>query len=373
VSFFEKLNALPPDPILGLTEAFRSDPREEKINLGVGIYYSEELKPVYPKAVADAEKELVELPKTYLPIDGDPDFAEAVAALLFGDQRPSQLYMSQAVGGTGGLRVAGELIAGPMGIDRIYLPDPTWANHRPIFVASHLRVESYPHDEGEIDLSSVAEGSAVLFHPCCHNPSGFDPSNKRWEEIAEQIEQKRLLPLFDCAYHGLGGGFEEDAFAPRLFAKRGIEFLFVYSFSKNMGLYGERVGTLFASFKADKLEAVRSQVRVLIRRLYSNPPAHGARIARDVLLHRFDQWSAQVDQMRARLDEMRRLLQEAVPTLSSLERQRGLFSLTGLSRGQVETLRDQWAIYMPGSGRINVTGLTRSNLPRVAEAITAVL
>lgn len=390
MGFYQHLEELPPDPILGLTHAFQKDPRPDKVNLGVGIYYGADLKPLLPTAVREAEVRLLEerLPKTYLPIDGDQEFVELTAELVFGKKQ--RLYGAQTVGGTSALRLAGDLLAGPLGIERIFLSDPTWANHRGVFTNAGLTVESYSYLKGHgIDLdrlsaaiSSMPPKSAILFHASCHNPTGFDPSREEWEQIADLVAQRGLLPLFDCAYQGLGDGLEEDVWAPRLFTEKGMELLLAYSYSKNMGLYGERVGACFAVMEdSQAMNALRSQACHLIRRTYSNPPAHGARVSKIVLQDRAlrKSWEEGVTQMRGRIHEMRRALATGIASMvptsdfSFIERQRGLFSLTGLQDAQVERLKREKGIYMAPGGRINITGLNRDNIQSVIEAIATVL
>lgn len=396
MSNFSSLEEAPVDPIFGLNQAFLADPRKDKVNLGIGVYRGANLKPPVLEVVRRVEGRLVEegLPKTYLPIEGDPDFIRQSAHLVFGNDSPHlpRIYGAQAVGGTGALRLAGDFLKQLLHIERIYVTDPTWSNHLGIFPAAGLQTEYYPYYDRvgrcldfERLCAAVREippSSAILLHACCHNPTGLDPTMEQWEELADLIGKRGILPLFDSAYQGFGEELDLDAGAIRLFVDRGIECLVASSFSKNLGLYAERVAALFVVMEEECLRSrVASQISQLIRRNYSNPPCHGVRIASRVMgdaeLSRA--WREELAAMRGRIHEMRKafvagLMVKAVSTdFSFLGRQQGLFSYTGLSRGQVERLKQEHAIYMPSSGRINVTGLTTENMDQVVEAIASVL
>ncbi len=391
MSFFDSIEAAPPDPILGLTVAFKEDTRAEKVNLGVGAYKTDELTPLVLGAVRKAEQKIVgqDLNKEYLGIDGNPDYTSATQELVFADSLPAErVFAAQTPGGTGALRVAGEFLAQHV-TKTIYVSDPTWANHTPVFHAAGLEVNSFPYynaenkslrfDEMCAAIEKIPAGSAILLHAACHNPTGVDPSEDQWRQLSDLIIKQGVLPLLDFAYQGFGRGVEEDAFAVRHFAAAGHSMLVCSSFSKNLGLYGERVGAFFV-VAGDAESAARSgsQVKRIIRSNYSNPPVHGSRIAAMVLtdsdLRR--EWEEELSQMRGRINGVRRQLADALAAggdFSFMAKQYGMFSFSGLTKDQVARLRKEYAIYMPGSGRINVAGLSPKNLDYVAQAILSVL
>jgi aspartate aminotransferase len=388
---FDAVELAPPDAIFGLSVAFKNDPRPEKVNLGVGVFRTADLTVPILSAVRQAEKILVEAgeSKTYLPIDGDPDYVRAIGTLVFG-KLEEKIFGAQSVGGTGALRTVGDFLKQVLGRDTIYLPHPTWANHAGIFRAAGLELHSYPYynpNSHGLDLErlieefeKIPEGSAVLFHACCHNPTGVDPSFDQWKAIAQVVQKRNLLPIFDCAYQGFGDGLDEDADAVRHFTSLGINSFVCSSCSKNFGLYAERIGALFAITESkEQAERVGSQVRRLIRKNYSNPPCHGARIVRTILDSDTlrSEWQQEVDGMRSRLHEMRHALMAGLLAKGGerdyrfLQDQKGMFSFCGLSQGQAEQLTAEFAIHVPKNGRINVSGLNTQNLDYVVEAICA--
>jgi aspartate/tyrosine/aromatic aminotransferase len=396
VSYFSHIDEAPVDPIFGLNAAFLADTRPNKVNLGIGVYRGADQRPAVPEVIRRAEARLVEesLPKSYLPIDGDPEFVKLVAQLVFGGQslHLDRIYGAQAVGGTSALRLAGDFLKQQLDIRSVYLSDPTWSNHFGIFTAAGLKTESYPYydraskrlifDQFLSAVGAMPEKSAIVLHACCHNPTGLDPSLDQWGELAELLDKRQIVPVFDLAYQGFGEGLDEDAAAIRLFADRGMEFFVASSFSKNMGLYGERVAALFAVVKEPRgCKAVGSQICQLIRRNYSNPPCHGVRLAVRVLRDQEQAflWRKELAAMRARIHEMRRTfiagltMQAKRHDFSFMEGQNGLFSFTGLNKEQVDRLKQEYAIYMPSSGRINVTGLTTVNMDYVVAATASVL
>ncbi|GAB4344774.1 MAG: aspartate/tyrosine/aromatic aminotransferase [Gammaproteobacteria bacterium] len=395
---FEKVSAAAPDPILGLTEAFRNDPREGKINLGVGVYKDEaETTPIL-KTVKLAEQRLLEQESTkgYLSIEGSAPFGKGVQRLLFGAEsdivHQQRARTAHTPGGTGALRVAAEFIARHLPSKRIWVSNPTWANHNGVFQAAGLEVVQYTYYDPEAkemdfdamvrDLEGVEPGDVVLLHGCCHNPTGIDPTPAEWQTLAEMSASGGWLPLFDFAYQGFATGLEEDAEGLRTFAARHDELLIASSFSKNFGLYNERVGacTLVAA-NSDIATAAFSQVKALIRTMYSNPPAHGGAVVTTVLddPELYGQWEEEVSEMRNRIHEMRalfvRTLKEKGVTqdFGFIERQNGMFSFSGLNPEQVARLRDEFGIYIVGSGRINVAGMTRANMDALCSAIATVL
>ncbi|WP_415860582.1 amino acid aminotransferase [Vibrio metschnikovii] len=395
---FEKVVAAPADPILGLTEEFKSDPRTDKINLGVGIYKNEAGQTPVLATVKKAEAALLESEKTksYLTIEGTAEYGLAVQKLLFGEQadiiNAQRAKTAQAPGGTGALRVAGEFIKRQLGDVKVWISNPTWANHHGVFGAAGLETTEYTYYNAEkkdkdfpamlADLEQASAGDVVLLHGCCHNPTGIDPTLEEWEILAKLVAEKGLLPLFDFAYQGFAKGVEEDAAGLRIFAQHNPEILVASSFSKNFGLYNERVGafTLVAA-SADVANTAFSQVKAIIRSIYSNPPAHGAAVVTYILQNPAlrAEWEAEVAEMRERIQEMRELfvtrLQEigVNADFSFIERQNGMFSFSGLNKQQVQRLKEEFGIYIVGSGRISVAGMTKNNMSPLCEGIKVVL
>ncbi|EIZ1361736.1 aspartate/tyrosine/aromatic aminotransferase [Vibrio vulnificus] len=395
---FEKVVAAPADPILGLTEEFKKDPRAEKINLGVGIYKTEQGETPVLATVKKAEAALVETEKTksYLTIEGTAEYALAVQKLLFGADaeliKAQRAKTAQAPGGTGALRVAGEFIKRQLGDVKIWISNPTWANHHGVFRAAGLETVEYAYYNPETkdkdfaamlaDLEKASAGDVVLLHGCCHNPTGIDPTAQEWEALAKLVADKGLLPLFDFAYQGFAKGVEEDAQGLRTFAKFNKEILVASSFSKNFGLYNERVGAFTLVAESQEIaETAFSQVKAIIRSIYSNPPAHGSAVVTHILNDAAlrAEWEAEVAEMRDRIQEMRELFvttlkEEGVAAdFSFIERQNGMFSFSGLNKDQVARLKEEFAIYIVGSGRISVAGMTKSNMGPLCKAIAAVL
>ncbi|MCP3701069.1 MAG: aspartate/tyrosine/aromatic aminotransferase [Aliivibrio sp.] len=395
---FEKIAAAPADPILGLTDEFKNDPRAEKINLGVGIYKNEAGQTPVLTTVKKAEAVLLETEKTksYLTIQGTAEYGLAVQKLLFGSDAQviteKRAQTAQAPGGTGALRVAGEFIKRQLGDVKIWISNPTWANHIGVFTAAGIETAQYTYYNAETkskdfaamltDLQQAEAGDVVLLHGCCHNPTGIDPTADEWEELAKLCANKGLLPLFDFAYQGFAKGVEDDAAGLRTFAQYCPELLVASSFSKNFGLYNERVGafTLVAKDVTVAADAF-SQVKAIIRSIYSNPPAHGAAVVTHILNDDAlrTEWEQEVAEMRDRIQEMRTLFvttlkeQGVDADFSFIERQNGMFSFSGLSKEQVNRLKDEFAIYIVGSGRISVAGMTKDNMLPLCKGIAAVL
>ncbi|MEJ2762408.1 amino acid aminotransferase [Photobacterium sp. MCCC 1A19761] len=395
---FEKITAAPADPILGLTEEFKNDPRSEKINLGVGIYKNESGNTPVLSTVKKAEAILLEkeTTKSYLSIPGTAEYGLAVQQLLFGADAAiissKRAKTAQAPGGTGALRVAAEFIKRQLGDVKVWISNPTWANHNGVFTAAGLETAQYSYYNAETkdmdfdaalaDLATAAPGDVVLLHGCCHNPTGIDPDAAQWQKLAELCVEKQLLPMFDFAYQGFAKGVEEDAQGLRIFAEQCKELLVASSFSKNFGLYNERVGafTLVAD-TADQAETAFSQVKAIARVIYSNPPAHGAAVVTEILNDDAlrAEWEQEVADMRERIQEMRTLFVQTLKELgveadfSFIERQNGMFSFSGLNKAQVQRLKDEFGIYIVGSGRISVAGMTKANMQPLCAGIAAVL
>lgn len=397
---FQSIDPAPPDPILGLTEAFNNDPCEHKVNLTVGIYKNDEGRTPILACVRDAEQKLLtaETSKSYLPINGSPTYGRAVRALLLGSDDPKvddgRAVTCQTPGGTGALRVAGDFLKQHQGVTTIHLPDPSWANHQGIFKAAGLNVKSYRYFDqathtlnlqGMIeDLNEIADGDVVLFHGCCHNPTGVDPTDAQWQQIADALAGRGVLALVDMAYQGLADGHEADAAGLRILASKLPQMMVCSSFSKNFSLYNERVGALTLIADSPELAAaVLSHVKLAIRTNYSNPPAHGGLIVQTILGDPAltQTWQQELAEIRNRINMMRKLLREKLDEHGAVlsdagnafvENQRGMFTLTGLGSSQVETLRTRHAIYIVNSGRINIAGLTHRNIDHVCKVIAAV-
>ncbi|NNC89617.1 MAG: aspartate/tyrosine/aromatic aminotransferase [Akkermansiaceae bacterium] len=395
----ETIATAPPDPILGLTEAFNADSNPDKVNLGVGIYKDAEGRTPTLDCIREAEK-IVAAGQTsgggYLPMTGLAEYDQLTIDLLFGPAsaavREGRVLAAQTPGGTGGLRVAGDFIHAMFPEARIWMSCPTWANHKGIFTASGIAQESYPyydHATGSLDfdgmtaaLSKVPAGDVVLLHACCHNPSGMDPDPAQWKQLAALAAERGFLALFDCAYQGFGDDIDRDVAGLRAFADAGLEMLVASSYSKNFGLYNQRIGAFsVVAPSPDAAMAAMSQAKLCIRVNYSNPPAHGARLVAAVLGDDSlrARWQTEVAAMRDRINSVRRKFVETMASktdrhdFSFITTQRGMFSFSGLSTEQVHALRDKHAIYMVDSGRISVAGLNDHNLERVCSAIASVL
>ncbi|HEX2473743.1 MAG TPA: amino acid aminotransferase, partial [Lacipirellulaceae bacterium] len=401
---FEHVEPAPPDPILGLTEAFRKDPNPKKINLSVGVYQDAGGKTPILESVQRAGRMVLERQKSmsYLPIPGSPAYAAAVQRLMFGDgnevETAGRAATSHTPGGTGALRVAADLIHQQLPKATAWLTQPTWPNHPQIFAAAGVPTKTFPYfdakrnalafEEALAAIEKMPAGDVILLHGCCHNPTGIDPTPEQWQKLADTIYASGLLPLLDFAYQGFADGIAEDAVGLRAFCgepgrpRPRAEMIVCSSFSKNFGLYCERVGALtIITQDRQAADKVQSQVKAVIRANYSNPPAHGAELVTTVLgdteLRKV--WEREVSDMRSRINGMRELLvrtlqAKGVPgDYSFITRQRGMFSFSGLTPPQVESLKQKYAIYIVGSGRINVAGITEQNVGPLCEAIAAVV
>lgn len=395
---FEKITAAPADPILGLTDIFRADARPNKINLGIGVYKDETGKTPVLTSVKKAEQYLLEneTTKNYLGIEGIPAFASCTQELLFGKESPivadRRARTAQTPGGTGGLRVAADFIANQTSAKRIWISNPSWPNHKNVFSAVGLEVLEYAYYDAanhalDFDgllnsLKQAQAGDVVLFHGCCHNPTGIDPTAEQWAQLAELSVVNGWLPLFDFAYQGFANGLEEDAQGLRIFAAKHKELIVASSYSKNFGLYNERVGacTIVAA-DAETADRAFSQVKAAIRANYSNPPSHGAAVVATILGNDAlrAMWEQELTDMRQRIHRMRQLfvntLQEkgAQQDFSFIIQQNGMFSFSGLTKEQVLRLREEFGVYAVNSGRVNVAGMTPDNMASLCEAIVAVL
>lgn len=395
MSFFDGLELVPGDPLFAIPPLYAADKRPNKVDLSLGVYHDDNGRPTVLECVRLAEKEIVErqLDKKYLPMDGHDQFIDRTLKLIFGEDASRQsICAAQTVGGTGALRVAGTLLK-ILDTNSIYISDPSWANHTLIFSKAGLEVKKYPYysaskqaakfDEMCQTLQKLPPNSVLLLQNSCHNPTGVDLAFEQWQEISKLIQKHHHLPFFDFAYQGFGGTLEEDASVIRYFREQGHEMLLAYSFSKNLGLYGERVGLLAAiADSADTRTRIQSQIKQIIRSLYSTPPLFGARTALTI----FDSdplrklWLQELKTMRERIQDVRKSLAEGLNVemgdpgaFSFLQKQKGLFSFCGLTEEQTALLREKYAIFMPASGRINMAALNPHNISYVIKSFSATL
>ena len=390
--------AAPPDPILGLAEAFRNDPRPDKVNLSAGVFVDETGKTPMLASVIEAERRLADAATTklYLPIDGNAVYRDLVRELALGKDHEAvtsgRALATQTPGGTGGLRVAADFLRQTGAGDTLWMSEPTWPNHPQLFQAAGFRIRAYPYTDAtgrRIDeeamlaaLGQASPGDIVLLHGACHNPTGVDPSPDLWRRIGDLVEERHILPLVDLAYQGFGDGLAEDAAGLHELARPDAELLVSTSFSKTFSLYAERVGALIVIARsAADANAAQSHVKAAVRVNYSNPPAHGADIVRTILADPAlrPQWETELAGMRARIKDNRRALVAALEARripgdwSGIATQRGMFALLGLDAHQVARLKDEHAVYVVGKGRINVAGFTQANLPVFADALAKVV
>ncbi|KAI4868220.1 aspartate aminotransferase [Hypoxylon rubiginosum] len=384
---------VPQGPPVCITEAFKADTFDQKINLGVGAYRDDQGKPYVLPSVRAAEDTIISkrLNKEYLGITGLPEFTKAAAELAYGKGSPAleRLVITQSISGTGALRIAAAFLSRFHPSGKIYIPTPSWANHKAVFSDAGLKVEQYRYYdkktigldfEGMLaDIKAAPKGSMFLFHACAHNPTGVDPTVEQWKEISDAVKAQGHFAFFDMAYQGFASGdTDKDAFAVRYFVEQGHDICLAQSFAKNMGLYGERVGafSILAS-SAEEKKRIDSQVKILIRPMYSNPPLHGARIAAEILntpaLNQ--QWLGEVKDMADRIITMRALLKENLEKLGSahdwshITSQIGMFAYTGLDPPSMDKLAKEYSVYATKDGRISVAGITSGNVGRLAEAI----
>ncbi|MCW0451676.1 aromatic amino acid transaminase [Xanthomonas sacchari] len=397
MSFFANVEQVPGDPILGLTEAYNADSRPTKVNLGVGIYYDENGRIPLLRAVQQIEQQLAQdaRPRGYLPIDGLPAYDLATQKLLFGAESPllaaGRVATSQTIGGSGALRVGADLLKKLLSTSTIAISNPSWENHRAVFGAAGFDVVEYTYfdpashglnfDGMLADLRQLDPGSVVLLHACCHNPTGADLSQAQWRTVAELLKERNLFPFVDIAYQGFDKGIDADAYAVRLLAEVGIDnYVVASSYSKSFSLYGERVGALsVVSANAAESKAVQSQVKRIIRTIYSSPSTHGAALVAGVLNspELRAMWEQELTEMRERIHALRagmvqKLAALGAPEFGFIQQQAGMFSYSGLSKAQVDRLREEFGIYAVGTGRICVAALSQKNLDYVTQAVATV-
>ncbi len=398
MSLFSAVEMAPRDPILGLNEAFNADTRQNKVNLGVGVYYNEEGRIPLLRAVAAAEMARLELnaPRGYLPIEGIASYDMAVQGLLFGADSAlvadGRVVTTQALGGTGALKIGADFLKRMLPDAVVAITNPSWENHRALFESAGFPVQNYSYYDAAShgidragmleDLKNLPPRSIVVLHACCHNPTGVDLQPEDWKQILEVLRANDHVPFIDIAYQGFGDSIEEDAAAVRLFAESGMSFFVSSSFSKSFSLYGERVGALsMVTQNRDESARVLSQIKRVIRTNYSNPPTHGATVVSAVLNspELRAMWVTELGEMRTRIQDMRltmvRQLAEkgAKQDFGFVAKQRGMFSYSGLTTAQVERLRVEFGVYAIGTGRICAAALNHNNLDHVTDAIVQVL
>lgn len=387
------------DPILSLMEQFNADPRQGKVNLSIGLYYNEDSIVPQLDTIIEAQKRIEPLQsktKLYLPMEGFKPYREAIQALLFGTNSPAvksgRAVTIQTLGGSGALKVGADFLKNYFPNSEVWVSQPTWDNHVAIFNGAGFKTHFYPYFDAQTGgvnfegmlsaLKQLPEQSIVLLHPCCHNPTGADLNPAQWDQVIEVLKAGNLIPFLDIAYQGFGDGMQQDAYAIRAMDQAGLNFIVSNSFSKIFSLYGERVGGL--TFVCDDVEAAQAtfgQLKATVRRIYSSPPTTGAWLVDQVLndAELNQQWQGEVQHMRERIIKMRQILRDelskALPDrdFNYLVEQKGMFSYTGLTGEQVDTLREDYAIYLVRSGRICVAGLNMKNIYVVAKAVAEVL
>jgi aromatic-amino-acid transaminase len=393
-SLFGHVEAFAGDPILSLNDSFKADPRSEKVNLSIGVYTDEKGRIPVLGSVRAAHERLGFSERPYLPMDGHPGYREGVQKLIFGDAHPARadkrIATIQTIGGTGAVGIAADFLAKHTPGRAVLVSDPTWENHHGLFQRAGFKTTTYPYwdrarrsvdFDGMVKALKAAEaGSIVVLQPVCHNPTGVDLSEQQQAAVTDVLVAKRHIVVFDMAYQGFGTSLEADAAFVRRYAER-ASCLVANSFSKNFSLYGERCGGLSVVCRdADEAERVLGQLKLAVRRSYSSPPMTGGLLVATVLGNEDlrTQWAGEVDVMRTRMDSMRKLLAEHIRSLSNevdvgfLTNQRGMFSYTGLSAQQVDTMRERDGVYLVGSGRMCVAGLNETNVPKVAKSFVDV-
>ncbi|KAH9395091.1 Aspartate aminotransferase, mitochondrial [Tyrophagus putrescentiae] len=398
-SWFSNVEMGPPDAILGITEAYKADTNPKKVNLGVGAYRNDQGKPHVLPSVIKAEEKISEmnLDHEYLPISGLAEFTAASAKLAFGEKSRviSQKLNAtvQGISGTGSLAIGAFFLRDfHQGPKDIYQPTPTWGNHVPLFKRAGFNVKQYRYYDPKTcgfdfsgalqDIAKIPEKSVILLHACAHNPTGVDPKLDQWKELSNLIKQRNLFPFFDMAYQGFAtGDIDRDAAAVRLFIEDGHQLVLAQSYAKNMGLYGERIGAFsVVAGSSEEAAKVMSQLKIIIRPLYSNPPVHGARIAAMILNDAAlrTQWLKDVKEMAQRIISMRTKLRAVIEGEGSTRNwqhitdQIGMFCFTGMDKEQVERLTKEYSIYLTKDGRISMAGVTSGNVEYLGKAMAKI-
>lgn len=396
-SLFAAVEMAPRDPILGLNEQFNADTNPNKVNLGVGVYYDDNGKLPLLQCVQQAEKQMMEVqvPRGYLPIDGIAAYDKAVQGLVFGADsvalKEARIATVQGIGGTGGLKIGADFLKRVSPDAKVLISDPSWENHRALFTNAGFTVDAYPYYdadkrginfEGMLSaLKSAAAGTVIVLHACCHNPTGYDITPQQWAQVVEAVRAQGLVAFLDMAYQGFGDGIAEDGAVIGQFMQAGLDFFVSTSFSKSFSLYGERVGALSVVCNSkDEAARVLSQLKIVIRTNYSNPPTHGAQVVATVLntpvLRAL--WEQELAGMRTRIKQMRTAFVDKLKAagikqdMSFITRQKGMFSYSGLNKEQMQRLRSEFGIYGVDSGRICVAALNSKNIDAVVSAIAKV-
>jgi aromatic-amino-acid transaminase len=397
MSLFNAVTMAPRDPILGLNEQFAADTNPKKVNLGVGVYYDDEGKLPLLQCVLAAEKKMSDkpAPRAYLPIDGIAAYDNAVKALVFGEGsepvRTGRVATVQALGGTGGLKIGADFLRQLKPSAKVLISDPSWENHRALFTNAGFAVESYPYYdaarrgvnfEGMLAaLKAAPAGTIVVLHACCHNPTGYDISAAQWDQVIAAVKAGGLVAFLDMAYQGFGHGIAEDGAVVGKFVAAGLDFFVSTSFSKSFSLYGERVGALSVLCQSkDEADRVLSQLKIVIRTNYSNPPTHGGAIVATVLgtPELRQQWEQELAGMRSRIKQMRQRLVDGLKAagvkqdMSFITSQIGMFSYSGLSKDQMVRLRNEFGVYGTDTGRMCVAALNSRNIDHVCASIAQV-
>jgi len=398
MSMFTSVSMAPRDPILGLNEEFASSQHPNKVNLGVGVYFDDNGKLPLLQCVQEAEKKLMSTPSArgYLPIDGIVAYDNAVKSLVFGANsqavQSARVATVQGLGGTGGLKIGADFLKKLLPHAKVLISDPSWENHRALFTQAGFEVDTYgyydAHQRG-IDfgamihsLEQAAPATIVVLHACCHNPTGYDITSEQWGKVIDTIKSKNLTAFLDMAYQGFGQGIEEDGAIVGRFVQAGLNFLVSTSFSKSFSLYGERVGALSVLCEdAQEAQRVLSQLKIMIRTNYSNPPIHGGAVVAEVLntpaLRQI--WEKELAEMRVRIKSMRQKLVDGLKAagvktdMSFITEQVGMFSYSGLSKEQMVRLRNEFGVFGTDSGRMCVAALNSKNIDHVCKSIANVL
>ncbi|MET1116875.1 MAG: amino acid aminotransferase [Comamonas sp.] len=398
MSLFTAVEMAPRDPILGLNEQFASDTNPDKVNLGVGVYFDDNGKLPLLQCVQTAEKAMMAQPtaRGYLPIDGIVAYDNAVKALVFGEgSEPvtsGRVATVQAIGGTGGLKIGADFLKKVSPGAKVLISDPSWENHRAIFVNAGFEVDSYAYYDAQkrgvnfagmlASLNAAAAGTVVVLHACCHNPTGYDITADQWDQVIEVVKAKQLTAFLDMAYQGFGEGIAEDGAVIGKFVAAGLDILVSTSFSKSFSLYGERVGALSVVAKdAEEAKRVLSQLKIAIRTNYSNPPIHGGAVVAAVLTNPELRalWEKELGEMRVRIKAMRQKLVDGLKAagvqqdMSFITTQVGMFSYSGLSKDQMVRLRSEFGVYGTDTGRMCVAALNSKNIGYVCQAIAKVI
>jgi aromatic-amino-acid transaminase len=397
-AIFSQLTLAPRDPILGLNEAFNSDTRTTKVNLGVGVYFDDNGKIPLLQAVRQAEAQRLSAApaRGYLPIEGVNAYNQGVQTLLFGADsdiiKEGRAITTQALGGTGALKIGADFLKRLVPNAKVLISDPSWENHRALFESAGFEVGTYSYYDAPThglnfsgmlaDLNKAEENTIIVLHACCHNPTGVDLSKDQWQQVVDVIKSRGLIPFIDMAYQGFGDNIKDDGAAIELFTKAGLDIFISSSFSKSFSLYGERVGAFtIVTNSREQAVIVLSQVKRVIRTNYSNPPTHGASVVATVLNtpELRQMWEDELAGMRDRIRSMRTGLVSKLKTkgvkqdFSFVETQRGMFSYSGLTSAQVDRLRDEFGIYAVGTGRICLAAMNSKNIDAVVDAIAAVI